>query len=87
MKIDNFFDIDTEFNFDKEKESFINNLNMLKSMSVHEQTLYIKCLEFNKDENFHRFAYKFDMFKTKLWKPTDINNLELTISEIENLDP
>ena len=26
MKIDNFFDIDTEFNFDKEKESFINNL-------------------------------------------------------------
>ena len=33
MKIDNFFDIDTEFNFDKEKESFINNLNMLKSMS------------------------------------------------------
>ena len=47
MKIDNFFDIDTEFNFDKEKELFINNLNMLKSMSVQEQTLYKKWLEFN----------------------------------------
>ena len=27
------------------------------------------------------------MFKTKLWKQTDINNLELTISEIENINP
>ena len=50
MKIDNFFDIETEFNFDKEKELFIENLDMLKSMSVQEQTLYKKWLEFNKDE-------------------------------------
>ena len=50
MKLDNFFNIDTEFNFDKEKENFINNLDMLKSMSVQEQTLYKKWLEFNKDE-------------------------------------
>ena len=28
MKIDNFFDINTEFNFDKEKENFIDNLNV-----------------------------------------------------------
>ena len=51
MKIDNFFDIDTEFNFEKEKQNFINNLDMLKSMSVQEQTLYKKWLEFNKDES------------------------------------
>ena len=50
MKLDNFFNIDTEFNFDKEKELFIKNLDMLKSMSVQEQTLYKKWLEFNKDE-------------------------------------
>ena len=47
MKLDNFFNIDTEFNFDKEKQSFINNLDMLKLMSVQEQTLYKKWLEFN----------------------------------------
>ena len=40
MIIDNFFNIETKFNFDKEKELFIENLNMLKSMSVQEQTLY-----------------------------------------------
>ena len=50
MKLDNFFDINTEFNFDKEKELFIENLDMLKSMSVQEQTLYKKWLEFNNDE-------------------------------------
>ena len=37
--VNNFFDITDEFNFDKEKQNFINNLNMLKSMSVQEQTL------------------------------------------------
>ena len=50
MKLDNFFNIDTEFNFDKEKELFIENLDMLKSMSVQEQTLYKKWLEFNNNE-------------------------------------
>ena len=50
MKIDNFFNIETEFNFDKEKELFIKNLDMLKSMSVQEQTLYKKWLEFNNDQ-------------------------------------
>ena len=50
MKLDNFFDIETEFNFDRERELFIENLDMLKSMSVQEQTLYKKWLEFNKDE-------------------------------------
>ena len=49
MKLDNFFDIETDFNFDKEKENFIDNLNMLKSMSVQESTLYKKWQEFNKD--------------------------------------
>ena len=54
IKLDNFFDIDTEFNFNKEKENFINNLDMLKSMSVQEQTLYKKWLEFNKNETIRQ---------------------------------
>ena len=91
MKIDNFFDIDTEFNFDKEKELFINNLNMLKSMSVQEQTLYKKWLEFNKDEKtrqkFIANYSKAEILYKNIWKPTDIFNQEQTIKEIENLDP
>jgi len=91
MRIDNFFDIDTEFNFDKEKQSFINNLNMLKSMSVQEQTLYKKWLEFNKDEKtrqkFIANYSKAEILYKNIWKPTDIFNQEQTIKEIENLDP
>jgi len=39
MKIDNFFNIETEFKFDKERELFIENSDMIKTMSVQEQTL------------------------------------------------
>jgi len=88
MKLDNFFDIETDFNFDKEKELFINNLDMLKSMSVQESTLYKKWQEFNKDEYKMRTkAHKFDIIKSKLWKPTDIYNYDLTVKEIEALEP
>ena len=91
MKLDNFFDIETEFNFDKEKELFIENLDMLKSMSVQEQTLYKKWLEFNKDETtrqkFIKNYSKAEILYNNIWKPTDIYNKALTISEIEKLDP
>jgi len=91
MKLDNFFDIDTEFNFDKEKENFIDNLDMLKSMSVQEQTLYKKWLEFNKNETIRQKFIgnysKADILYNQIWRPTDITNKELTISEIEALDP
>ena len=91
MKIDNFFNIETEFNFDKEKELFIKNLDMLKSMSVQEQTLYKKWLEFNNNEKtrqrFIKNYSKAEILYNNIWKPTDIYNESLTISEIENLDP
>ena len=91
MNIDKFFDIKTEFNFDKEKENFIKNLDMLKSMSVQEQTLYKKWQEFNKDEGVRqKFIKKYpkvEILYNNIWKPTDIYNKQLTISEIENLEP
>ena len=92
MKLDNFFNIETEFNFDKEKENFIDNLDMLKSMSVQEQTLYKKWQEFNKNENVrlkfrNNFLQKAELMYNRIWKPTDIFNKELTISEIEELNP
>ena len=88
MKLDNFFDIETDFNFNKEKENFIKNIDMLKSMSVQESTLYKKWQEFNKDVYKMRTkAHKFDIIKSKLWKPTDIYNYDLTVKEIEALEP
>ena len=57
-------------------------------MSVQESTLYKKWQEFNKDEYKMRTkAHKFDIIKSKLWKPTDIMNYDLTVKEIEALEP
>ena len=75
--INNFFEITDEFNFKTEKQNFVDNLNMLKGMSVQESTLYKKWQEFNKNEYKMRTkAYKFDVIRKKLWKPTDIFNYE-----------
>jgi len=88
MSFDNFFEeVKEEFNYEDKKQEFIDNLDMLKSMSVEEATLYKKWQEFNKSEDFKKFAYKFDILRQKIWTPTDINNFDLTISEIESLDP
>ena len=79
-----FFDT-PKFDFDKEKQLFIENLDMLKNMSVQEQTLYKKYLEVN---NYYRNAIdKSRQVKAKIWTPTDLNNKELTIKEIEALEP
>ena len=86
--LNDFFHIKDNFNFDTEKQNFVDNLNMLKTMSVQESTLYKKWQEFNKDEYKMRTkAYKFDTIQKKIWTPTDINDYDLTISEIEALDP
>ena len=49
MGFGDFFD-EPKFDFDKERKSFVDNLNLLKTMSVQEQTLYTKWLEFNSNE-------------------------------------
>ena len=86
--INNFFEVTDDFNFETEKQNFIDNLNMLKLMSVRESTLYKKWQEFNKNEYKMRTkAYKFDVIRERLWKPTDIFNYDLTVKEIESIDP
>jgi len=89
--INNFFDIKDEFDFETEKQNLIDNLDMLKSMPVQEQTLYKKWLEFNKDEStrqkFIKNYPKAEILYSNIWKPTNILDKELTIKEIENLEP
>lgn len=76
------------FEFDKSRSELISNLDMLASMSVQEQTLYKKWIELNGDlhasyQNLSAYAKSFDA----IWKPTDIMDKDLTISEINNLNP
>ena len=88
MSFGNFFeDVVEEFNYDEKRKELIDNLDILKNMSVEEATLYKKWQEFNKEQDFHKYAYKFDVLRKKIWTPTDINNYDLTVSEIEALDP
>ena len=78
----------SDFDFELNKQKFIDNLDYLKSMSVEESTLYKKWQEFNKDINkSQQQATQIDIIKNKLWKPTDIYNKDLTIQEIQNLEP
>ena len=83
----NLFQTKEEFNFDEMKQKLIDNLDMLKEMSVQEQTLYKKWQEMNKKGKMSKIKKKLYTYKQNLWEPTDIYNLEKTISEIEDLEP
>ena len=87
MAFGDFFD-EPKFDFDKERKTFVDNLNLLKTMSVQEQTLYKKWQEFNVDVySMTQKASKFKRINNSIWTPTDINNKEQTIKEIEALQP
>jgi hypothetical protein len=83
----NLFQTKEEFNFDEMKQKLIDNLDMLKEMSVQEQTLYKKWQEMNKKGKMSKIKKKLYTYKQNLWEPTDIYNVEKTISEIEDLEP
>lgn len=85
----NFWDTTSEkpeFVFEDEKRKLIENMDYLMTMSVEEQTLYKKWVELQEDSMLRdksQIASLYDM----QWKPTDINNKELTIKEISELEP
>ena len=72
-----FFDTD-DFDFESEKHKFIKNLEFLKSMSAEEQTFYKKWVEV---QTYKDYLNKSGVVKAKIWNPTDINNVELTVKE------
>ena len=80
-----FFDLDA-FKFDKEveKRKFIDNMNFLKSMSVEESTFYKKWEEV---KEYSKFATKSDDVFCKIWKPKDLNNEQLTLQQLEKMNP
>ena len=76
-----------EFNFEEMKQKLIDNLDMLKDMSVQEQTLYKKWQEMNKGGKMNKIKEKLFSYKENLWKPTELLDVEQTIKEIEELEP
>jgi hypothetical protein len=87
----NFWDTDTVddgFDYNLNKKKFIDNMDFLLSMTVEESTLYKKWEEWNKDfkSSYSKLSYYKSLYDD-LWKPTDIFNKELTLSELKNLDP
>ncbi len=88
MSLSNKFFGIPQFDFEDERKKFIKNLDLLKSMPVQEQTLYKKWQELNKDlYKMSQKATKFEPLRKRLWRPTNINDKNLTIKEIEDLDP
>ena len=74
------------FDFESEKAKLKENMDYLMTMSVQEQTLYKKWVELQEPTMIQaksQIASYYDL----QWKPTDINNKELTIKEIELLEP
>ena len=89
-----FWDTGTEikktdaFDFERNKKELVQNLDYLFAMSVEEQTLYKKWVEWNQD--LHASMMRLPVLQSYydiLWEPTDINNKELTIKEINALEP
>jgi hypothetical protein len=74
------------FDFESEKAKLIQNMDYLMTMSVQEQTLYKKWVELQEPSMIQAKAQIASYYDSQ-WKPTDINNKELTIKEIESLDP
>ena len=74
------------FDFDTEKAKLKENMDYLMTMSVQEQTLYKKWVELQ-DPTMIQAKSQIAAYYDSQWRPTNINDKELTIKEIESLDP
>jgi len=79
-----FFDVEVP-TIDDAKKRFIDNMDMLQSMPVEEQTLYKKFKEVK--TNYTKKVDPSRVTKAKIWTPADIMNKQTTIREIEQMQP
>ena len=83
--MNNFFeDCDDASEVQDQHEALLNNLNMLKGMSVEESTFYKKWVEV---QGYLNYANQSDVTKAQIWRPTDIMDKDLTLSELDSIDP
>ena len=69
------------FDFEGNKQNLIDNLDMLKEMSVEEQTLYKKWQEMNKGGKMEKVKNKLYNYRTNLFIPSDLDDVERTIQD------
>jgi hypothetical protein len=74
------------FNYDVEVTKLLTDLKDRKGVEVRTSTLYDKFEEINSTYNQNDFIY-LSSLSNEIWQPTDVNNLELTINEINSLKP
>ena len=74
------------FDYDTQRKELIENMDYLASMTVEEQTLYKKWVELQEPNMIRDKSLISELYDTQ-WMPKDINNLEQTIKEIEELEP
>ena len=74
------------FNYDVEVTKLLTDLKDRKGVEVRTSTLYDKFEEVTSTYNQDEFSY-LSYLSEQIWKPTDINNLELSINEIKALKP
>ena len=79
-------DAKPEFIFEDEKRKLIENMDYLMTMTVEEQTLYKKWVALQEDSMIRDKPHISTLYDSQ-WKPTDINDKEQTIKEIDELDP
>ena len=76
------------FDFERNKRELLENLDYLMGMSVQEQTLYKKWVEWNQDlHGSMKLLPALHQQYDKIWEPKDILDKEGTIKEIEELEP
>jgi hypothetical protein len=84
VSISNWFDV-PEYDEAAEKRKFIEHLDRLKGMDVREQTLFQKWYELTSS---YKWAYnKASILKANIWRPSDINDRDRTIAEVQALRP
>lgn len=81
--IDSFLE-ETTFDYELEKSKFVQNMDMLKSMGVEESTFYKKWMEV---KEYRDYMPKSEEVKAKIWRPSDINNKDKTVAEIQAMKP
>jgi hypothetical protein len=76
------------FDFEKNKRELLENLDYLMSMSVQEQTLYKKWVEWNQDlYGSMKLLPILHQQYDKIWEPADIFDYHKTVKEIQELEP
>jgi hypothetical protein len=76
------------FDFERSKRELIENLDYLFTMSVQEQTLYKKWLEWNEDLHASmKLLPALHQQYDKIWEPKDLLDKAGTIKEIQEIQP